>query len=145
MPTDMSMTFMQAKPATASGASSGRAADCGGSSSSPRGWLAKPMAASASISSGASIVAACATRTCRAVRLTLAAETPGSPSKPRSTFAMHPAQCIPGTASTVSAKANGSLGSGAFMADPARCAMSWRLRSARSECANVQMEVNLSR
>ena len=52
MLTESSITFMQAKPATATGASSGFTADCGGASSAPRGWLAKPTPANASTSSG---------------------------------------------------------------------------------------------
>ena len=65
------------------------------------GWQSRP-ASSAATSSGTVSAGSWSTRTCRADRLTRAEATPAAPASARSTLPMQPAQCMPGTTSTVS-------------------------------------------
>ena len=131
------MMFMAANPATASAFISARLSlACALGRASKSGCASKPRRASASINSGTVTAGSCTIVTRLAVKLTRAPAMPGCAVRPFSILAIQPAQCMAGTANSVStgaAKARSDLsGASVFIAD-FQCVGTYRCRDERSD------------
>ncbi len=104
--TESSMTFIAAKPATASARSSfAEARQRSLAALSDSGCASNPAAEKAAISAGSSTSGAWTSVTVRAETFARARAMPGVRGRLRSILAMQPAQCMSGTAKRVSCRA----------------------------------------